>query len=682
MRTTRSLTLALVLSISTITAAQEERDPALQDILGALRPEAVLPCDTWVALPDATVARVTMLGKNSDRPLYDCQPLVFHPRTKWPVGARLELGRVTIPQVTETWATLGSSPYWCWGYEEGINEHGVAIGNEGVWTRDLAQGLAAHAAGMSPDLGPTGMDLLRLALERARTAAEAVEVIGRLLQRHGQFGSGLPAMPTEAGAYDNSYIVADPTEAWVLETTGPRWIARRIARGTTSISNGLSIGTEWDRASEDLVAHAIAEGWWSADREDEFDFRAAYVSEPASSGMVARAQVRADCSARLLTEQQGKVDVSWMKRIARDRSSDPSLDLDQTASSCVAVLPAGDLGLPVFWWTPATPSNGCYVPFFVHGSEVPEIVGATGPHGKTVEAPESAVPDSSSPDSYWWLFRDLCDQVRLAYEERNPIVRAELGPLEEEFARGLPALTEKVIALREAGEHQAAATLLDEYTAKCVETSTAKVRELLERFRSEVLDVAEEFRPFVGEYLSTVNDHVVQVLEQNDHLAVSLPGQGIFELGEPDEAGRRPFQLTDQVGVSFELDEAGVVIGMRVHQADLAFELVRRGVVIPPELELAKLEEYLGEYRAEGAESGVKLFVQNNRLAIDWPERQMIFELRPPDEAGVWRFRLGDTSAVRFNREKDGSIESMTYLRDGQETEVLRRVGTGEEGGG
>ncbi len=672
MHTARPLSLALVLSISTITAAQEERDPVLHGVLGDLRPEAVLPCDTWVALPDATAQRVTMLGKNSDRPLYDSQPLVFHQRTKWPVGARIELGRVTIPQVTETWATLGSSPYWCWGYEEGINEHGVAIGNEGVWTRDLARGLGAHAAGMSPELGPTGMDLLRLALERARTAAEAVEVIGRLLQQHGQFGSGLPAMPTEAGAYDNSFIIADPTEAWVLETTGRRWIARRVARGTTSISNALSLGTEWDRASEDLVAHAVEEGWWPAERGDEFDFREAYVSEPASSGMVARAQVRADCSAALLEERRGKIDLDWMKRIARDRSTDPSLDLDQTASSCVAVLPAGESALPVFWWTPATPSNGCFVPFFVHGSELPEIVGRTGPHGKTVEPPEGAVPDSSSPDSYWWLFRDLCDQVRLAYEERNPTVRAELDPLEEEFARGLPALVEQVTALRERGDHRAASRLLDEYTAKCVESSTARVRKLLERFGSEVLDVAEEFRPFVGEYLSTINDHVVQVLEQNEHLAVSLPGQGIFELGEPDETGRRPFLLTDQVGVSFEHDQAGAVIGMRVHQAGLAFELVRRGAVIPAELELAKLEEYLGEYRAEGSERGVKLFVQNNRLAIDWPERQMIFELHPPDEAGIWRFRLGDTSAVRFDRAKDGSIESMTYLRDGQVAEVLQ----------
>lgn len=673
MRPRRLLSLASLLTIAFAAVAQERQEPTLERVITSLRPEAVLPCDTWVALPDSTAPGVTLLGKNSDRPLYDCQQLVLHPRKVWSACSEINLGRVAIPQVAETYATLGSSPYWCWGYEEGINEFGVAIGNEGVWTKDLTQAITAHAAGEGPPLGPTGMDLLRLALERSRTAREAVEVIGSLLAEHGQFGSGLPAMPTEAGAYDNSFIVADPNEAWVLETTGRRFVARRFKKGTTSISNGLSLGTEWDLASEDLVAHAVEQGWWPEDEAETFDFRAAYVSEPANSGMVARARVRAECSAGLLEERAGKVDVAWMKRIARDRSSSPSLDLDQTASSCVAVLPKGSAALPVLWWTPATPSNGCYVPFFVHGRELPAIVGATGPRGKTVEPPESVMPDSTSPDSYWWVFRDLCDEVRIAYEERNPMVREAFDPLEKEFADGLPALLEKANALRAEGDQQAAAALLDEYTAACVEKSVSRARELLDRFAKETLEVGEEFRPFVGEYLATVNDHVVRVLVQNDFLAVALPGQGIFELAEPDENGRRSFRLTTAVGVSFEESEAGEVIGMRVHQADLAFELIRRGYVVPPEVPLAKLQEYLGPYRSETGEAEVTLIVQNNRLTIDWSDR-MIFELRPPDEAGIWRFRLGNTSAVRFDRTEDGTVESMTYLREGQVTEVLKRV--------
>ena len=52
-------------------------------------------CDTWVALPNATKCGFTILAKNSDRPQYDCQPLMFYPRKKWPSGSKVNLGRMT-----------------------------------------------------------------------------------------------------------------------------------------------------------------------------------------------------------------------------------------------------------------------------------------------------------------------------------------------------------------------------------------------------------------------------------------------------------------------------------------------------------------------------------------------------------------------------------------------------------
>ena len=79
------------------------------------------PCDTWVALHDVTSGGPTILAKNSDRPPFDCQPLVFGPRQTWPEGTVINLGRLAIPQVRETYATLGSSPYWCWGYGQGLS---------------------------------------------------------------------------------------------------------------------------------------------------------------------------------------------------------------------------------------------------------------------------------------------------------------------------------------------------------------------------------------------------------------------------------------------------------------------------------------------------------------------------------------------------------------------------------
>ncbi|MHC4427476.1 MAG: C69 family dipeptidase, partial [Planctomycetota bacterium] len=357
-------------------------------------------CDTWVALSDVTASGVSIFAKNSDRPVFDCQPLLFHPRQTWPAGAVIDLGRTTIPQVRETYATIGSSPYWCWGYEEGMNEFGVAIGNEGIWTRVLARDLAAANAGRGPELGPTGMDLLRLGLERGRTARQALEGITSLLETHGQFGSGLPTMNAAEGTYHNSYIIADPREAWVLETAGRHWVARRLAGGSTSISNTPSIGAQWDLASSSLVQQAVDEGWWPAERTDVLDFTQAYGDNgPVGQARRAGAAPRAACSSRLVEERHGSVTPRWMMRIARDESSTPPINLDVTASSCVAVLAQSEDELPVFWWCPAVPADSCYVPFFVHGSGLPANVSTAGTQGRSVRPPSSVDADSFDADS-------------------------------------------------------------------------------------------------------------------------------------------------------------------------------------------------------------------------------------------------------------------------------------------
>src|SRR3954468_10363260 len=170
-------------------------------------------CDTWVAMPDATLSGQVILGKNSDRPVFDAQPLIFFAQQSWSPGSMLRLEHVAIPQVDVTYATLGSSPYWCWGYEEGINEHSVVIGNEAIPTKTFRHAAEQYKQSGSAALGLLGMDLVRLALERSRTARQAVEVIGGLVEQYGQFGSAVPAKPHDLGGYDNSFLIADPFEA-------------------------------------------------------------------------------------------------------------------------------------------------------------------------------------------------------------------------------------------------------------------------------------------------------------------------------------------------------------------------------------------------------------------------------------------------------------------------------------
>ncbi len=435
-------------------------------------------CDTWVALGDATTCGYTILAKNSDRPTFGCQPLVMHPGRKWPSGSTIDLARVTIPQAAETYTTLGSSPYWSWGYEEGINEHSVAIGNEAIWTRVLVDETASHKAGKGPKLGPTGMDLVRLGLERGKTARQALNAIAAVIKKHGQFGSASPTRGL-GGAYHNSFIIADPSEAWVLETAGPHWVAKRIAKGTTSISNGVSLGTDFNLTSPDVIQHAITRGWWPADKAKRLHFQHAYSKDTRKGQPVATAvHPRAKISRRLLRKKAPRIDPRWMMHIARS----PGINLNATASSCVAVLPNTGDELPVFWWCPAVPSASCYVPFFVHGSGPAKIVSTAGTYGTHNESPSKTGRDKFSDKSYWWLFRDLSDKVRADPKARLPVVREAFDALEKQFEAGLPAVIKQAVRLRKDGRSVKAAAILDAYTTQCLNKVLLKLNHLRGRF--------------------------------------------------------------------------------------------------------------------------------------------------------------------------------------------------------
>lgn len=189
-------------------------------------------CDTLVRVTDDAV----LFAKNSDRDPNELQLLEHHPAADHEPG-RLRVTHTDIDQVAHTHAVLISRPWWLWGAEMGANEHGVVIGNEAVFTRGVP------AAGGQL----TGMDLLRLALERSRDRAEAVEVIVSLLERHGQGGAASHVHPRFT--YDSSYLVADRVGATVLETAGRTWVTEEVS-GARSISNGLTIPGFADRHAD------------------------------------------------------------------------------------------------------------------------------------------------------------------------------------------------------------------------------------------------------------------------------------------------------------------------------------------------------------------------------------------------------------------------------------------------
>lgn len=203
-------------------------------------------CDTLGLVSDS----LSLFAKNSDRSPNEVQvleyrdsllhfmtdmTLSFEDRRPTPHESRAmqKLTYCSVEQVPQTRAVLLSRPRWMWGAEMGVNDCGVCIGNEAVFTR-----------GRYGRDGLTGMDLVRLALERTGSAKEALELIVSFLQRYGQGGN---CGYDHEFYYDNAFLIMDRRELYVLETAGKEWAWKKQERA--SISNRLSLGDDCDAYS-------------------------------------------------------------------------------------------------------------------------------------------------------------------------------------------------------------------------------------------------------------------------------------------------------------------------------------------------------------------------------------------------------------------------------------------------
>lgn len=241
-------------------------------------------CDTLVAVGDVTADGAVWFGKNSDREPGEAQCLEHvGPRDD---GAVLRTTHIDVPGAGRSREVVLSRPAWMWGAEMGVNDAGVAIGNEAVFTRVPLD-----------DTGLTGMDMLRLALERAASARDAIDVITGLLKRHGQ--GGRMSFRNTGFRYSSSFLIADPGEAWVLETAGRFWAAERV-KGVRTISNALTIGTGADLVDDEAIAWAKKHGRCRG--RDDFDFTKAF-SDPVMTALAGASARRACTTAALTTER-------------------------------------------------------------------------------------------------------------------------------------------------------------------------------------------------------------------------------------------------------------------------------------------------------------------------------------------------------------------------------------------
>lgn len=260
-------------------------------------------CDIIVAAPQSTASRVMLFGKNSDRQPNEAQIVEYIPAARHPEGSDVACTYISVPQVPQTHGTLICRPFWMWGVEMGANTHGVVIGNEGL-----------HARSPPPrEEALTGMDLVRLALERATTASEAVEVITSLLHRYGQGGN---CGHLEPAYYNNGFVIADAKEAFVLETVEREWVLEDV-RGVRSLSNRFSVGWAASRLSEGLLGVLRSRGW-STESTPNFS---EVIADP-DREHIGNARARQQRSTSLLTSKDRQLTVADMMKILRDHGGD------------------------------------------------------------------------------------------------------------------------------------------------------------------------------------------------------------------------------------------------------------------------------------------------------------------------------------------------------------------------
>src|SRR5688572_4606010 len=151
------------------------------------------------------------------------------PARDWPAGATIKVGAtaaanypgelIEIPQVRRTakYLTMNYSAFA--GFPApltngGLNEHHVAARD--IWSPSRKE---LREMTPRPQRGLNYSDLSRIVMERARSAREAVEIVGSLINQYGYATYG-----------GNSHLFADADEGWVLiEFAGGKglWVAQR-----------------------------------------------------------------------------------------------------------------------------------------------------------------------------------------------------------------------------------------------------------------------------------------------------------------------------------------------------------------------------------------------------------------------------------------------------------------------
>lgn len=359
-------------------------------------------CDILVATSSATEKGEMIFAKNSDRDPNEAQVLEFYPRQQHD-EEKIRLTYVDFPQVKETYSIIISRPWWMWGAEMGANEHGLVIGNTAVFTKEPYS-----------EVGILGMDIIRLALERTKNSKEAVDFIVSVIEAYGQGGSGSYEHKL---LYHNSFVVMDKKEAWVIETAGKYWVAKKI-ESVYSISNALTIDKDWDLASKNVIEHAIEKKWCRDDKD--FSFAKCYSDRFYT--YFAHGRERRAFTYKMLKDKEGKINLEYIISILNSHNRKPfspekgsMRDIcmhyggltrpSQTASSQISQVSEN---FQIHWFTGTSlPCMSLFKPIFFE-TGLPDL-------GKKPT-------NKFDNNSYWWIHEKIHRMIQTDYRQNMRII--------------------------------------------------------------------------------------------------------------------------------------------------------------------------------------------------------------------------------------------------------------------
>ncbi|MCP4712771.1 MAG: dipeptidase [Planctomycetes bacterium] len=388
---------------------------------------------------------------------------------------------VPVKQIPETYATLHSNGI---GH---MNEYQLAIGETTFGGR----------RGIGNKTGLSYGELMTLALQRCKTARQAIKCIADLAAEYGYRASG------------ESLSIGDTKEAWIMELVGNGpdnkgivWVAVRVPDGHVSCHANQSRITEFPRNdpkncmySEDVISFAVEQGFYDPDSGKPFNYSDAY--HPASDGtkkscaqrvwsMLRRSAPSLNLSpdyARgvenaprypLSVKPDQKLSMLDVYDLLRDHYEGTDFDMTKgpeagkfgcpnhrreraisTVNTAFSIITQSRDSLPnhiggICWYSPDDTYFSCYTPIYCSTTEIPKPYTL----GNTREF---------SWDSAWWAINFVANYANMRYSEMKVDIQKTQSEIENNFYAQQPEIEKQALALYKK-DPRAARQFLTKYT--------------------------------------------------------------------------------------------------------------------------------------------------------------------------------------------------------------------------